>query len=94
MVDKKGKLIVLDNTKGRFVRTSPRIFDESGAVTTIKGSIMQLETFDMDQDGFDDIIISDDSGELSILYGARDESGTKFTKKILATDLGLKLTTQ
>ncbi len=94
MVDKKGKLIILDNNKGKFSRTVPRIFDESGNPAVIKGGIMQLETFDMDKDGADDIVITDDSGELSILYGGSDASGTKFTKKVLATDLGLKLTSE
>lgn len=93
MVDKNGKLILLDNIKGKFARTTPRIFDASGAPTTIKGAIMQLETFDMDKDGFTDIVVTDDSGELSILYGGTDGSGTRFTKKVLATDLGLRLTT-
>lgn len=94
MVDKDGKLIVLDNAKGKFARMTPRIFDEAGKEATIKGSIMQLETFDMDKDGFDDIVTTDDSGELCILYGGSDGSGTRFTKKVLATDLGLRLTTQ
>lgn len=94
MVDTKGRLIVLENTQGKFVRTNPRIFDEANQATTLKGAIMQLETFDMDQDGHDDIVISDDSGELSILYGSLDTTGPKFTKKVLATDLGLKLTSE
>jgi hypothetical protein len=34
-----------------------------------------VEVFDMDKDGFDDIIILDTLGQLSIFYGA---SGEKF----------------
>ena len=52
---------------------------------------MQLEVFDMDKDGKSDLILSDDSGELAIYYGGSDTSGTLFTKKVLANDLGLRL---
>ena len=52
---------------------------------------MQLETFDMDRDGKLDLVISDDSGELNILYGSVDSTGLYFTKKTLDTNIGLKL---
>ena len=52
---------------------------------------MQLETFDMDQDGRLDLVISDDSGELNILYGSTDATGLYFTRKNLDKNIGLKL---
>lgn len=49
----------------------------------LRGSIMQMESFDMDKDGKLDLVILDDSGELSILYGEKDTTGLYFKRKIL-----------
>lgn len=91
MTDANGKLILLDNQLGKFERKTPRIFDASGSEISLSGSISQLAVFDMDQDGASDIIVSDSSGVLSILYGGSDANGLRFTQKILSTDLGLYL---
>jgi hypothetical protein len=40
------------------------------------GQVTQVDVFDMDNDGYDDIIILDTLGQLSIFYGA---AGKKFT---------------
>ena len=48
---------------------------------------MQLEIFDMDTDGRMDLVISDDSGELNILYGSSDATGLYFTRKNLDKNL-------
>ena len=71
MVDQKGKLIVIENRNGKFVRISPKITGSNGSEETIAGAIRQLEIFDMDRDGNMDLVISDDSGELNILYGGK-----------------------
>ncbi len=91
MVDSKGKLILIENRNGKFVRVPARVFDENRALTTIKGAIMQLEIFDMDHDGKMDLVMTDDSGELNILYGNSDANGIIFTKKVLDSNIGLKL---
>ena len=106
MTDTKGRLIIVENRKGKFNRITPQIQNEGGGNgaepgwissvtlpdTGLNGSIMQLETFDMDQDGKTDIVISDDSGELNILYGtSSSDGGVAFTKKNLDRNIGLKL---
>lgn len=59
----------MDNTEGKFTRTSPVIVNESGAPDSIHGQIEQMEIFDMDADGKMDLVTLDDSGEMNILYG-------------------------
>lgn len=55
---------------------------------------MQMELFDMDKDGKMDIVVSDDSGELNILYGTMSkDGGVTFTKKLLDKNIGLKIGT-
>jgi hypothetical protein len=91
MVDTKWQLIVIENQEGKFVRMPTRITFPEGTPAKINGSIMQLEIFDMDRDNKLDLVISDDSGELNILYGSVDATGLYFTKKTLDTNIGLKL---
>jgi hypothetical protein len=91
MVDKKGQLIVLENKNGKFTRIPLRIKNTEGSPVSIRGAIMQLEVFDMDKDGKTDLVISDDSGELNILYGNTDSEGMLFTKKLLDSNIGLTL---
>ncbi|MDD2745687.1 MAG: VCBS repeat-containing protein, partial [Candidatus Gracilibacteria bacterium] len=93
MVNKSGKLIIIENNNGRFVRSPLKIINESGADAAINGNIMQLEMFDMDRDGKMDLVISDDSGELNILYGGGTDGHIIFTKKTLDGDIGLKIGT-
>ncbi len=69
MTNKDGDLILLENVLGKFNRKTPRIIDATGKTTSLSGGVMQLATFDMDQDGATDIIVSDSGGYLSILYG-------------------------
>ena len=65
--------------------------NESGAIVPM-GAIVQLQTFDMDADGKDDIVTLDDNGDLSILYASTDtNSNIVFTKKVVDSSLGLKL---
>lgn len=95
LVDAKGKLVLLDNTDGKFTRVSPIIVSENGGAESIHGYIQQLEAFDMDADGKTDIVTFDDSGEINILYGTvRDVNGKKermFTKKLIESGLGMRL---
>lgn len=76
MVDQKGKLIIIENRNGKFVRTAPKIVGATGTPETVNGAIMQMEMFDMDRDGKMDLVISDDSGELNILYGGEGAATT------------------
>lgn len=89
--------MILDNILGKFTRTDPIIVNESGALDSIHGLVQQLEVFDMDADGKSDIVILDDSGELSILYGTvRTIAGKEehiFVKKLIESGLGIRLST-
>ena len=91
-VTKKGKLILLDNEQGKFTRKDVVIVDASEKVTALRGKIVQLESYDMDLDGKTDLIVSDESGELNVLYGKELSGETVFTKKLLDDDLALRLT--
>jgi hypothetical protein len=93
VVSKDGQVVLLDNREGKFTRKNAIILDDKDVVTTVRGKIVQLETYDMDRDGKTDIVISDESGELNILYGKLLDGETVFTKKILDTDLALRLST-
>ena len=89
---KTGNLILLDNRAGVFTRKTPNIVDTANKPTTLSGGIIQLEAFDMDQDGHTDLVTLDEGGELSILYGRSDSLGqTYFMKRILDTQEGIAL---
>lgn len=90
-VTKRGELVILDNVEGKFVRKSAVVLDASDNPTHVRGKIVQLEAYDMDSDGKTDLVISDDSGELNVLYGKVLDGKTVFTKKVLDSDLGLRL---
>lgn len=86
--------MVIENRKGKFVRTAPTIVTETGATTQMRGVITQLEVFDMDQDGKADIVTVDDSGELNILYATlRADDTLVFTKKLIDASFAVKLDT-
>ena len=74
LTDAKGELVILDNNNGKLARIKATMYSESGSLDGMRGFIQQLKVFDMDNDGKDDIVLLDDSGEISILYG-RDGSG-------------------
>lgn len=90
-VTNKGQLIILDNKEGKFTRKEAVVLDDKDNPTQIRGKIVQLETYDMDGDGKTDLVISDESGELNVLYGKVLNGETVFTKKVLDTDLALRL---
>ncbi|MDD2566021.1 MAG: VCBS repeat-containing protein [Candidatus Gracilibacteria bacterium] len=95
--DSKGKIGFLQNVLAKFSRINPIILDvNTKKETQINGAIQQMEVFDMDNDGKSDIVIVDDSGELSILYGSSDKSDKKqiFYKKILDDSLGMTLSSK
>ncbi len=99
LTDKEDRLVLVDNVAGKFTRKEPIIIDASGSVTALAGRIQQLEVFDMDHDGYSDIVTVDDAGELSILYGGvrSGSNGTQdhiFTKKLIDDGLGLKLSSE
>ncbi len=114
LVSNKGNPILLENRNGTFVRRDVRVFAGDGSEIRIRrpdgsegalgGNVVQLEAFDMDTDGKTDLIVSDESGELNIFYGAvsGDAPGevpaggsvageTVFVKKNLDTGLGLRV---
>ena len=106
MTDNRGKLIVIENRNGKFTRVPTKIYvgaSGTGSVNgmavpetevSLGGAIMQMEFFDMDKDGKMDLVISDDSGELNILYGTMTPNGgVAFTKKLLDKNIGLKMGT-
>lgn len=88
LASNSGGLIFIENTLGRFHRSE--IVVRGGSII---GSIAQLESRDMDNDGTSDIILMSDAGELSVLYGTALREGDMpvFTKKVLDTGLGLTL---
>lgn len=90
-VDEKGGLNMLRNNLARLKRIQPRIQNAAGAVVTLRGKIVQLETYDMDQDGAMDLVTVDDSGELNILYASGTGDQFHFLKKTLDSGLGLTL---
>ncbi|MFZ3232395.1 MAG: VCBS repeat-containing protein [Patescibacteria group bacterium] len=90
-VTNKGQLIILDNKEGKFTRKEAVIVDDKDNLTQIRGKIVQLETYDMDGDGKTDLVVSDESGELNVLYGKVLNGETVFTKNILDSDLALRL---
>ena len=97
MVSNKGALVLVDNILGKFQRVNPKIVDMSGSLVSLRGAITQLAVFDMDQDGIDDVVVLDDSGDLSILYGSIgriNEVSTNeviFQRKIVDQGLGVAL---
>lgn len=91
-VTKKGQLIILDNKEGKFTRKEAIVVDQSDNLTTLRGKVVQLESYDMDGDGKTDLVTTDESGELNVLYGKVLDGQTVFTKKILDSDLALRLT--
>lgn len=92
-VSKSGSLVLVDNREGKFVRKNARIFDADGRESPLRGNVVQLETFDMDADGKTDLVVSDESGELNVLYGGTKDGETAFTKKLLDNSLGLRIST-
>lgn len=91
-VTKKGQLIILDNKEGKFTRKEAIVVDQSDNLTALRGKVVQLESYDMDGDGKTDLVTTDESGELNVLYGKVLDGQTVFTKKILDSDLALRLT--
>lgn len=61
LTDKNGKLLLIDNQAGRFTRQEPLLVDGAGNPTSsLSGSITQMESADMDQDGLTDIVVLTD----------------------------------
>lgn len=90
-VTKNGQLIILDNVEGKFTRKDAIVVDDADNLTTLRGKVVQLESYDMDGDGKTDLVTTDESGELNVLYGKVLDGQTVFTKKILDSDLALRL---
>lgn len=91
MVDKNGKLLLLANHEGKFIRTDALLQNTDGSNVTLSGKITQLAVYDMDQDGLDDIVVGDDSGTISTLYSGKKNDSLVFTRKIVDSSLGLRL---
>jgi hypothetical protein len=67
--------------------------------STGKSRIRQLEVFDMNKDGADDLVIVFESGELDIFYGGTrlDGSGKKvvtFTRKVVDSSLKIRISSE
>lgn len=96
--NKDWALWVYNNIQWKFTRKEPVILNESSWEWSIKWAIQQLEVFDMDKDWKMDIVIVDDSGELSILYWTQSNDISYpwrpiFTKKFIDNSLWMKLST-
>lgn len=82
-VTSKGRLAVFENTGGQFARI-PAAIDGEG----LKGRVVQMEKYDMDADGKDDLVVADDAGVLSVLYGTE---GKSFRQVVVDRALGASL---
>jgi len=58
---------------------------------SLSGSIIQAEVYDMDDDGNDDIVTLDDSGEIYIFYGSGEPENPVFTKKYVWDGYAIEL---
>ena len=57
----------------------------------LKGKIVQVETYDMDNDTNHDIVTLDDSGEIHIFYGWGSDASPNFTKLKVWDGYGIEL---
>ena len=79
------KPYILNNVAKDFTR-----LDLSNKLETT-GKISQTSVFDMDNDGKTDIVVLDESGELSIFYGWWTSANPTFEKKVIVKWLWLTL---
>lgn len=84
-LDADGKMVLLGNTHRRFAQQKITLSDGSEAPSHMQ----QMQVYDMDADGRDDLVYLTTRGELGILYGT-DTVGT-FEKKALDDSLGVVL---
>lgn len=82
-VSSKGRLVVFENTGGAFTRIPASVNGEP-----LTGRITQLKAYDMDADGRMDLVVVDDTGVLSVLYGT---AGNTFTRVVVDRGLGFQL---
>ncbi|MFK7780230.1 MAG: VCBS repeat-containing protein, partial [Candidatus Gracilibacteria bacterium] len=87
-VNKEGEPYLLNNVNKDFSRYSlVKQFD-------LDGRILIAKVFDMDNDGSDDIVILDDTGEINIFYGGDISSlMPNFSKLTISEDNGVELNT-
>lgn len=84
-LDADGKMVLLGNVNRRFAQQKITLSDGSEAPSHMQ----QMQVYDMDADGRDDLVYLTTRGELGILYGT-DTVGT-FEKKALDDSLGVVL---
>ncbi len=84
-LSKDGWFILINNSNRRFSRLNITLLDWS----SLPQNISQFHTYDMDADGYDDIIYISASWELAVLYGT--VTAGSFSKKILDPTLGITL---
>ncbi len=90
MADEDHVIFLLENTRGKFERRPLLVFDEgASAPRRFDVGVMQLQTYDMDVDGYTDIVTVDEAGELNILYGRADG---RFDKKLIDSGFGVRIT--
>jgi hypothetical protein len=84
-VNKEGKPYLFNNIWKDFSRYS--------LVTNfaLDAKIIQVRSFDMDNDGKDDIVSLDDSGQIHIFYGGGTKEKPVFTKSLIGNGYGLDL---
>lgn len=97
-VNNKWKIGILNNIKSKFIKQTPVILNEKwNQELSIDWQIEQLEVFDMDKDGKDDIVTVDDGWDLSILYWTSWDSRYPwqlvFNKKVIDNALWMKMKT-
>ena len=80
-----GKPVLFNNEEKDFVRK-----DVSSQIS-LSGAILQAEVYDMDTDGYDDIVTLDDSGEIHIFYASGTAKNPIFTKKYIGDGYAISL---
>ncbi|MDD2907859.1 MAG: VCBS repeat-containing protein [Candidatus Gracilibacteria bacterium] len=84
-VGEDGKPYLLNNINKDFSRLS------LANKFNLNGNIIRAESFDMDNDGIDDIVTLDDAGEINIFYGSSGSVNPTFTKLTVSDDYGISL---
>lgn len=81
----EGKPALFNNEEKDFVRK-----DLSSQIS-LSGAILQAEVYDMDDDGYDDVVTLDDAGEIHIFYASGTAKNPTFTKKYVGDGYAINL---
>ena len=84
-LNNKSEPFIFNNNQKDFVRISLE------DIFALDGKIIQVETYDMDNDTNDDIITLDDSGKIHVFYGGGSDANPVFTKLKIWDGYGIEL---